>query len=139
RRAAEHTPLPDLTADPGSFRDPSSRVFRIGGRILRALSADADADFRAVRATPFFRAAIEQRRLVPTEEAAAGPAELGLGDEWVAVLEHPVRPVWSYPYEWSFSMLRDAALLQLDLLAVALEHDLSCKDATPFNIQFDGV
>jgi hypothetical protein len=45
----------------------------------------------------------------------------------------------SYPYEWTFSMLKDAALLQLDLLLAALERDLVLKDSTPYNVQFRGV
>ena len=51
-------------------------------------------------------------------------------------LQHELVPFWSYPYEWSFSMLRDAALLQLELQAGALDHDLTLKDATPYNVQF---
>ena len=42
----------------------------------------------------------------------------------------------TYPYEWTFSMLKDAALLELDLLEDALSAGLTIKDATPFNIQF---
>ncbi len=44
----------------------------------------------------------------------------------------------TYPYEWTFGMLRDAALLQLDLLEAAMAEDMSLKDATPYNIQFVG-
>ena len=36
-------------------------------------------------------------------------------------------------------MLKDAALLQLDLLLAALEHDLVLKDSTPYNVQFQGA
>ena len=39
---------------------------------------------------------------------------------------------------WTFGMLRDAALLQLDLELEALEQGLTLKDATPFNVQFRG-
>ena len=45
----------------------------------------------------------------------------------------------SYPYEWTPGMLRDAALLQLDLLLAALDEDLTLKDATPYNVQFRGA
>jgi hypothetical protein len=55
------------------------------------------------------------------------------------VLRHERIPFVSYPYEWTFSMLKDAALLQLDLLLAALEHDLILKDATPYNVQFEGA
>jgi len=47
--------------------------------------------------------------------------------------------VVSYPYEWCFSMLRDAALLQLDLLLAALDENMTLKDATPFNVQWFGT
>lgn len=58
---------------------------------------------------------------------------------WVAALRHETIPFVSYPYEWCFSMLRDAALLHLELLSAALPEDLILKDATPFNVQFVGT
>lgn len=36
-------------------------------------------------------------------------------------------------------MLKDAALLQLDLLLAALEHDLILKDSSLYNVQFTGA
>ncbi|MCS6952123.1 MAG: hypothetical protein NZM33_04620 [Bryobacteraceae bacterium] len=42
----------------------------------------------------------------------------------------------SYPYEWCFSQLKDAALLTLEIQQRALERGLSLKDASPFNVQF---
>ncbi len=65
------------------------------------------------------------------------PAEDSI--KWVAVLQHQVVPVVTYPYEWSFSMLRDAALLTLSLLQQAIAEDFILKDATPYNIQFIGT
>ena len=59
--------------------------------------------------------------------------------EPAAVLRHERIPFVSYPYEWTFSMLKDAALLQLDLLLAALEHDMVLKDSTPYNVQFKGA
>jgi len=54
------------------------------------------------------------------------------------VLRHERIPFVSYPYEWTFSMLRDAALLQLDLNLAALEEGMILKDSTPYNVQFRG-
>ena len=62
-----------------------------------------------------------------------------LGTRVAGVLRHQRVAVVSYPYEWTFSMLKDAALLQLDLLLAALEHDLTLKDSTPYNVQFEGA
>jgi len=54
------------------------------------------------------------------------------------VLEHPKLPFISHPYEWSFSALKAAALLQLDIYLAALEHAVTLTDATAYNIQFQG-
>jgi len=42
----------------------------------------------------------------------------------------------SYPYEWSFAMWQDAALLTLNIAKEAIDKGMLLKDATPFNIQF---
>ena len=57
---------------------------------------------------------------------------------WPAVLRHDSIPVISYPYEWPFGMLQDAALLQLDVLLAALSDGFVLKDGTPYNVQFVG-
>jgi SAM-dependent methyltransferase len=56
----------------------------------------------------------------------------------VAALSHERLPFISYPYEWPFSMLKDAALLQLRLTFAALAEDLTLKDASPYNVQWRG-
>jgi hypothetical protein len=66
-------------------------------------------------------------------------AETALTEPPAAVLRHERVPFVSYPYEWTFGMLRDAALLQLDLLLASLDEGLILKDATPYNVQFDGA
>ena len=77
-------------------------------------------------------------RLVATTPASRSQIP-PLSDPWVAVLRHQTIPVVSYPYEWCFSMLQDAALLQIDLLLAALDEGMTLKDATPFNIQWIGT
>ncbi len=42
----------------------------------------------------------------------------------------------NYPYEWSFDMWKDAALLTLQIEMASLQKEMILKDATPFNIQF---
>jgi hypothetical protein len=44
-------------------------------------------------------------------------------------------PFISYPYEWSFSQLKDAALATLSIQKRALKLDMSLKDASTYNIQ----
>jgi SAM-dependent methyltransferase len=124
------------TLEPGSFRDPDSRVFYAGDAVYRALSTDGLDDYRALREARL----LEDPRIVATELVHDAP-ELGarLVKETAGVLRHERIPFVSYPYEWTFSMLKDAALLQLDLLLAALERDLVLKDSTPYNVQFRGA
>jgi hypothetical protein len=122
--------------EPGSFRDPESRIFYAGGDVYRALSADGLSDFEAVQTSGL----LDDGRVVSTErvEDVSALKDL-LVHEPAAVLRHERIPFVSYPYEWTFSMLKDAALLQLDLLLEALDHDLVLKDSTPYNVQFKGA
>jgi hypothetical protein len=123
-------------ADAGSFRDPGSRVFHQNGEIYRALDHRSMENWQKLAATRFFTEGVAAGRIVETEPApAVEPIE---GEEWAGVLRHDPIPVVSYPYEWTFSMLRDAAMLQLDLLSAALAEDMILKDSTPFNVQWRG-
>ena len=95
-------------------------------------------DFEHLERAEFFRAAIDGGRLIDTRRAEAPPALAG-DPPWELVLDHEVVPVLSHHYEWTFSMRRDAALLQLDLAADAVAAGMITKDATPYNVQFRGV
>ena len=123
--------------DPGSFRDPLSQVFASDGQILRGLSPQGLAEFEAVQASPFFGALVSEGKVVGTELLPAGSHELH--DQWAGVLRHDRLPVVSYPYEWTFEMLRDAALLQIDVTRTAVAAGFSVKDASSYNVMFDGV
>ena len=67
-----------------------------------------------------------------TEQVAPEPP-------YEAVLRHERIPFVSYPYEWTFSMLQDAAILHLDLLLDALNEGLTMKDGYAFNVQWQGT
>jgi SAM-dependent methyltransferase len=123
-------------ADPGSFRDPLSRVFLDGQHVWRGLTADGLADFRAFEATSCYTAARARGDLVDTELVDDPPPIPG---QWAGVLRHARIDVLSYPYEWSFEMLRDAASLQLRLTREALADGVITKDASAYNVQFVGT
>ena len=127
----------DLLKDGGSFRDPAGQVYLTKGRVLRSVSGAGAADYEFVRETGFLTEQIAQDRVIGATEV---PPEL-LSDvaDCRYVLEHPVLPFISYPYEWCFSGLRAAALLQLELIAAALEQDVMLSDASAYNVQFRGA
>lgn len=121
----------------GSFRDPAGRVFDTGCRIFRVINRTAMSDFEAVLATGFLDSLVEQGRLVPWSVVSDNEAQ-SLFPDAACVLEHPRLEVISHPYEWSFGMLRAAALLHLDIALEALDAGLTLTDATAYNIQFVG-
>ncbi len=139
--------LPETAATPssqapvereiGSYRDRNGSVFYRDGRVFRHLSETADANWRRLHDTRFFGAESAAGRIVETRTAE--PPQ-GSGEEnWAATLEHARIPFISYPYEWAFGMLKDAALLHLDLMRGALAEGMILKDATPYNVQWQGV
>ncbi len=74
-----------------------------------------------------------------TEQAELDALPDLLAGEAAGVLRHERVPFLSYPYEWPFSMLKDAALLQLELNRRALRADLALKDASAYNVQWRGT
>ncbi|WP_420860647.1 hypothetical protein [Algirhabdus cladophorae] len=126
----------------GSFRDPVNKVYALSKdgttRILRGINADALQNFLSLQEQGFYQKAQSRGWVVKTDLLNAEDPDAAqiLRDGWAGVLEHAEVPFVSYPYEWSFSMLKDAALLQLSLIEAALEEGWTMKDATPFNIQF---
>ncbi len=110
----------------GSFRDPSGYVFSEGNRLFRRITEAGKTDFSRFTGSGLAEKLVREGKLVPFEPSA--------GDETLLELEK--LPFITYPYEWSFSQLRDAALLTLDLAREALRHDMVLKDASAFNVAF---
>lgn len=114
----------------GSFRDPSGYVFEKEGILFRRVSATYLPNYLMLHSTNLLSRLVEENLLIPHEELeTTGECRL-LKPERV--------PFISYPWEWSFSMLQDAALLTLKIQKIALRHGMGLKDASAFNIQFVG-
>lgn len=129
-----------ISAEPASFRDPDSAVFYADDLVLRGLSERAAQDWERLRTTNFFPRLVAAGQVVATEvhdEQRSGLSPRGT--PWSVVLRHERVPVVSYPFEWPFSMLREAAGLHLDVLAAALDDGMSTKDGTAYNVQFVGA
>lgn len=119
----------------GSFRDPSGHIICLNDRIFRTVSKGAENQYRESR--DMLALLVEEGRLVKFEERE--PSELGLSpDQYPVLLEHPVIHPWSMPYEWSFALLRDAALFHLNLHLDLLDHGFTLSDASAYNVQFIG-
>jgi ribosomal protein L11 methylase PrmA len=122
----------ETTRIPGSFRDPSGFLFRENGEIYRQVNARFRSDYDLMMSSGFYAAATEQRLLLPHQEVLDAPPR----NSAYKVLKPVQIPFISYPYEWSFSQLQDAALLTLRLQELALDFGLCLKDASAYNVQF---
>jgi hypothetical protein len=125
--------------DTGSFRDPSGRLFRHAGAIFRTCSPEALDTFRHAQDTGLLGELERQGLIVPSElkpSKAEGLDAAQVGD-WI--VRQPELPLVTYSYEWSFSMLRDAALTTLVALDLCLAKGFVLKDATSFNVLFQGT
>lgn len=130
KRAVQH--------EPGSYRDRDGAVFYRGGRVFRSLSDEALANWQCLEQKPFFETHRKAGRIIDTWTVDATVEGLAPGMS-AGVVEHARIPFISYPYEWTFEMLKDAALLQLELMRDALAAGMILKDATPYNVQWRGV
>ncbi len=124
--------------NPGSFRDRDGRVYHFQQRIFRGLSDAALENFRQLQEKPFYLKLVESGKVIGTRELAVedNPLPDDVKAQWAGFLEHDPVAVVSYPYEWTFSMLKAAASLQLHLVERAVSNGYTLKDATPYNIQF---
>ena len=135
-----------LTPDGGSFRDPSGRVYVFKDsageqRVVRGLTAASAATVQRLLAESFFQRMRDDGDVAHTRFPSPDDPVVAavIDDGWASAVEHVPVEFLTWPYEWPFSMLQDAALLQLRLLATAVESGWMLNDATPFNIQWVGT
>ena len=132
------TPRLESARIEGSFRDPAGQIFQKDGHIYRTINAIAVDDFVFVQNTNFYPKAVNEKRLI---SAAQVPPEILSSRKAEAsyVIEHPRLPFVSYPYEWTFQMLKTAALFHLDFHLDALRDGITLIDASAYNVQFIGA
>lgn len=124
-----------------SFRDPSGFMFWHDGEIYRCIQASYADEFKAAESSGVFSDACDAGLLLPftTCDTAKLPANFGDHNCYTVLKPRQLATI-SYPYEWSFTALKDAAAVTLRLHLLALKHGFLLKDASAFNIQFvDGA
>jgi hypothetical protein len=84
--------------EPGSFRDPDSRVVRSEGRVFRVLSERGLTDWQTFSASPLFAELVDEGKVIGTREAdGVELGATGLHEPVAGVLEHDLVPFVSYP------------------------------------------
>jgi hypothetical protein len=128
--------LLDIEAHAASFRDPAGFILETGGELYRAIHPDALADVSLLYSSGLHDELVADGLLVPHLRVTNPPLQLPEG--WT-LLKPKRLAVISYASEWTDGQLQAAALLTLELQRRALAHGLSLKDASAFNVQFDGA
>lgn len=116
----------------GSFRDPAGFVFRRDDVLYRQVEDLHRSDYELLRSSGLYDVLVASELLIPHEEVDVEPA----AHTAYRVLRPEQIGFISYPYEWCFSQLRDAALTTLRLQSIAMDHGMSLRDASAYNIQF---
>jgi ribosomal protein L11 methylase PrmA len=126
---------PDQSIRSGaSFRDPSGFVFSRNGTLYRQVNDVFRADYEWMMSSGLYEALVTAGDLVHHEEV---DAPFAAPDGWRVLEPHRI-PFISYPYEWCFGQVKAAALLTLRLQRTAMTFGMSLKDATAYNVQFEG-
>lgn len=119
----------------GSFRDPAGYLFERHGTLLRRVEHRYAEDWYQLHESGLLDLLQTRRMLVGHEELLVDPVL----DRGAFRIIRPDRiPFVSYPYEWTTSQLQAAALLTLRVERAALDHGMTLKDASAYNIQFLG-
>ena len=145
-RAADNAVDPIPAVGP-SFRDPAGSVVLIDDRVFRFVNQQGIPELNAFLSSRSARILQESGQIIQSRVMDAGEAgellrrvssrfrEVPHGP---MVLEHPKIAFPSFPYEWSPEMLHAAATLSIELCRALWDEGMGLKDATPYNVLFEG-
>lgn len=127
--------MSDLNFESGSFRDPAGKVFYKNNKIYRKLFKSGLSRFKFLKERGLLDDLIKKGYLIGTKENKINDLDFEAQTDEL-IISHEKIDFISYPYEWTFSQLKDAALFHLDLQLYLLENNAKLIDASAYNIQF---
>jgi hypothetical protein len=116
-----------------SFRDPSGFLFYRKGELYRQINRSFKENYDTFIGSGLYERLVSEKLLVSHEEINISPEKPGVVYK---IIKPEKIPFISYPFEWSFSQLKSAALLTLELEKIAMNFGMTLKDANAYNIQF---
>jgi len=116
-----------------SFRDPNGFIFKRDGTLYRQVNQSYASEYSLLMESGLYARLTKVGLLIPHEETDVTPMEPA---QAFKVIMPKYVPFISYPYEWSFGMLKEAALTTLSIQKRALKAGLTLKDASAYNMQF---
>jgi hypothetical protein len=125
--------MADHTRHPASYKDPSGFIFQASGKFYRQVNKIYAGHYDLLVKSGLSSFLQEKKLLLPHEEVTENILH---SDDWYLTLLPEQVPFTSYPYEWCFEQLKDAALLTLEIVKFSIDEGMILKDATPYNVQF---
>ena len=119
--------------EPASFRDPSGFLFWRNGNLYRQINQSYQGNYELLIGSGLYDDLKDDHLLIPHQEVDVEPF---VPERSYRIIQPEKIPFISYPYEWSFGQLQDAALITLNIQERALDAGMSLKDASAYNIQF---
>ena len=118
---------------PGSFRDPSGFLFWRDGSLYRQVNTLYGENYDQLMHSGLYADLVDAELLIPHEEVDVEPES---ADDAYKIVKPELISFISYPYEWCFSQLKEAALITLEIQKESLKSGMSLKDASAYNVQF---
>ena len=115
-----------ISIEPSSYKDADGYVFYKNNKVYRSISNEYLSKYNILKEKEFYKKAINSGFLFPFQE---------LKSDEKMLLECKKIKFISYPPEWTFNELKDAAIFHLNFLSFCLELGVMIKDASPYNIQ----
>jgi hypothetical protein len=116
-----------------SFRDPAGFVYCEQGDLRRQVNQVYSEHYDKLMTSGLYQELVEAGLLIKHAEIDAEALDPALA--YKVIRPEKIEFV-SYPYEWSFSQLQDAALVALEVQRRALARGMTLKDCSVYNIQF---
>ena len=124
-----------MNKNKSSYRDPSGYIFNYNNEIYRIINNIYKENYDFFMNSGLYQELVSKGYIVSHIEIEKNSLNINIDNTYKIIKPQEIKFI-TYPYEWSFSQLKDAAILTLKILRIALKYNMILKDASSYNIQF---
>ncbi len=123
----------NYSQESSSFRDPSGFLFYYDNTLYRQINKSYSKHYEHLIESGLYQTLVDENLLVKHEKVDISPSDK---ENCYQIIKPKYIPFISYPYEWCFTQLKQAALTTLEIQKKAMKYNMVLKDASVYNIQF---